>query len=325
MQKRKMGMGSFAIFWIWMITICFSMQLSAAEYPEQPIEIIAPFGAGSSTDRMTLAIIPFMEKELKQKVLPSYRSGGGGTIGTAWLAKAKPDGYNLAIVPTGVLIVKPQTSKLPYSLGDFVPIAQVGLYQSVLVVKEDSPWKTMKDFLEDAKKNPGKFTFGTSGPFSMGHVSMEAVKQAVGIQIRHVPFEGAGKVILALYGNQVNMVVTETRPEFGKDGKTRLLGSISEQRMSDHPDTPTFKELGYDLVMDVSYWLVAPKGTPQPIIDKLEGVLKKAAASPEFKDAFMKTTGAPMAFLSSKEVHQKWDRDMAVIGKVVKALNIEKK
>ena len=250
---------------------------------------------------------------------------GEGTIGTAWLAKAKPDGYNLAIVPTGVVIVKPQTSKLPYALNDFVPIAQVGLYQSVLVVREDSKWKTLKDFLEDAKKNPGKYTFGTSGPFSMGHVSMEAVKQALGIQIRHVPFEGAGKVMLALYGNQVNMVVTEIRPEFGKDGKTRLLSLISEQRSPEHPDTPTFKELGHDLVMDVSYWLVAPKGTPQAIIDKLEGVLKKGAASAEFRDAFLKTTGAPLAFLTSKEVYQKWDRDMNAISKVVKALNIEKK
>lgn len=324
-MKKKMRTRIIVIVLLLSVLIGLSVPLSAAEFPEQPIEIIAPFGAGSSTDRMTLAIIPFMERELKQKVLPSYRSGGGGTIGTAWLAKAKPDGYNLAIVPTGVVIVKPQTSKLPYSLSDFVPIAQVGLYQSVLVVKEDSPWKTMKDFLEDAKKNPGKFTFGTSGPFSMGHVAMEAVKQAVGIQIRHVPFEGAGKVMLALYGNQVNLVVTEVRPEFGKDGKTRLLGLISEQRMPEHADTPTFKELGYDLSMDVSYWLVAPKGTPQPIIDKLEGVLKKASTSPEFKDAFMKTTGAPMAFLSSKEVYQKWDKDMAVIGKVIKALNIEKK
>jgi tripartite-type tricarboxylate transporter receptor subunit TctC len=317
--------GSFAVVCLWLILGWSAAPLSAGEYPEQAIEIIAPFGAGSSTDRMTLAIIPFMEKELKQKVLPSYRSGGGGTIGTAWLAKAKPDGYNLAIVPTGVVIVKPLTSKLPYALGDFVPISQVGLYQSVLVVKEDSPWKTMKDFLEDAKRNPGKLTFGTSGPFSMGHVAMEAVKQAVGIQIRHVPFEGAGKVMLALYGSQVGMVVTEIRPEFGKDGKTRLLGLVSERRLPEHPDTPTFKELGYDLVMDVSYWLVAPKATPQPIIDKLEGVLKKAAASAEFREAFLKTTGAPMAFLPGKEVYQKWEKDLAVITKVVKELNIEKK
>jgi tripartite-type tricarboxylate transporter receptor subunit TctC len=320
-----MKKGIFGIILCSLTIIFLSMPLNAAEYPEQPIEIIAPFGPGSSTDRMTLAIIPFMENELKQKVLPSYRSGGGGTIGTAWLSKAKPDGYNLAMEPDGPLLVKPLTSNLSYSLNDFVPIAQVGHYATVVVVREDSKWKTMKEFLEDAKQNFDKYTFGTSGPFSMGHVSMEAVKQAVGIQLRHVPFEGAGKVMLALYGNQVDIVVTEMRPEFGKDGKTRLLSSISEKRLPERPETPTFKELGYDLVMGVSYWLVAPKGTPQAIIDKLEGVLKKAADSVEFKEAFMKTTGAPMEFLTSKEVLQKWDRDMIVIQKVVKALNIEKK
>lgn len=320
MKKRLFVIGLF------FLTIFFpSVPLSATEYPEQTIEIIAPFGAGSSTDRMTLAIIPFMEKELKQKVLPSYKSGGGGTIGTAWLSKAKPDGYNLAMEPNGPLLVKPLTSNLSYSLNDFVPIAQVGHYASVVVVRQDSKWKTMKEFLEDAKQNPDKFTFGTSGPFSMGHVSMEAVKQAVGLKLRHVPFEGAGKVMLALYGNQVNLVVTEMRPEFGKDGKTRLLSSISEKRLPESPETPTFKELGHDLVMGVSYWLVAPKGTPQAIIDKLEGVLKKASDSPEFRDGFLKTTGAPMDFLSSKDVLQKWDRESIVIKKVITALNIEKK
>jgi tripartite-type tricarboxylate transporter receptor subunit TctC len=303
----------------------FPWPARAADYPDRPIEIIAPFGPGSSTDRMTLAIIPFMEKELKQKVLPSYRSGGGGTIGTAWLAKAKADGYNLAIVPTGVMIVKPLTSNLPYSLKDFVPVAQVGIYQTVLIVREDSQWKTLAEFIDEAKKNPEKLTFGSSGPFSMGHIAMEAVKQATGMQIKHVPFEGAGKLMLALLGKQVDMVVTEIRPEFGKDGKTRMLTAVTDRRLPDHPNVPTFKELGYDLVMDVWYCLVAPKGTPQPIVLRLEGVLQKASGSAEFKEMFLKTTGAPMEFLPGKAVNEKWARDLEIIGKVVKTLGVEKK
>ena len=176
-----------------LLLLSSSAAMSASDYPNRPIEIIPPFGAGSSTDRMTLAIMPFLEKELGQKILPSYRSGGGGTIGTSWLARAKPDGYNLLMAPTGVLIIKPLTSNLPYTLKDFVPIAQVGIYQTVLVVRENSPWKTIKDLLEDAKKNPDKYTFGSSGPFSMGHIAMEAVKQSVGIKMKHVPFEGGGQ------------------------------------------------------------------------------------------------------------------------------------
>ena len=308
-----------------LLLLSSSAAMAASDYPNRPIEIIPPFGPGSSTDRMTLAIMPFLEKELGQKILPSYRSGGGGTIGTSWLARAKPDGYNLLMAPTGVLIIKPLTSTLPYTLKDFVPIAQVGIYQTVLVVRENSPWKTIKDLLEDAKKNPDKYTFGTSGPFSMGHVAMEAVKQSVGIKMKHVPFEGAGKVMLALLGKQIDLAVTEIRPEFGKDGKTRVLAIVTDRRMPEHPDVPIFKDLGYDLVLDVWYCLVAPKGTPQEIIDKLEGALKKAAASPDFREAFLKTTGTPYVFIGAKEMMAKWDRELAFIQGVVKKLEIEKK
>jgi tripartite-type tricarboxylate transporter receptor subunit TctC len=308
-----------------LLLLSSSVAMAASDYPNRPIEIIPPFGPGSSTDRMTLAIMPFLEKELGQKILPSYRSGGGGTIGTSWLARAKPDGYNLLMAPTGVLIIKPLTSNLPYTLKDFVPIAQVGIYQTVLVVRENSPWKTIKDLLDDAKKNPDKFTFGSSGPFSMGHVAMEAVKQSVGIKMKHVPFEGAGKVMLALLGKQIDLAVTEIRPEFGKDGKTRVLAIVTDRRMPEYPDVPIFKDLGYDLVLDVWYCLVAPKGTPQEIIDKLEGALKKAGANPDFREAFLKTTGTPYVFIGSKEMAAKWDRELAFIQGVVKKLEIEKK
>ncbi len=319
--RKKMLM----VFTGFLLILSSSVIMAASDYPNRPIEIIPPFGPGSSTDRMTLAIMPFLEKELGQKILPSYRSGGGGTIGTSWLARAKPDGYNLLMAPTGVLIIKPLTSNLPYSLKDFIPIAQVGIYQTVLVVRENSPWKTVKDFLDESKKNPDKYTFGTSGPFSMGHVAMEAVKQSVGIKMKHVPFEGAGKVMLALLGKQIDLAVTEIRPEFGKDGKTRVLAVVTDRRMPESPDVPTFKDLGYDLVLDVWYCLVAPMGTPQAIVDKLEGVLKKAAANAEFREAFFKITGAPYGFMGSKEMTAKWDRELGFIQGVVKKLEIEKK
>lgn len=296
----------------------------AQKYPSRPIEIVVPFGAGSNTDRAIMPLLPFMEKELGVKVLPNYKAGGGATIGTAWAAKQKPDGYTLEIIPPAPLLVKPLTTNLPYSVNDFVPIAQVGTIPTYFVVRDNSPWKSMNDLIQDAKANPDKYTFATTGPFSIGHVAMEGIKLKTGIKVKHVPFEGTPKIVLALNGNQVDFAVNEIPAEFLKDGKIRLLATMTGTRLPEYPNVPTLKELGFDAFVHVWYCLVVPKGTPQPIIDKLEAVIKKASETKEVRDSYQKIMSLPMDFLGSKEMAAKWEQELVYIKEVVKALNLEK-
>lgn len=295
---------------------------NAGDYPTRLIEVVVPFGPGSNTDRLMLNMIPYLEKELGQKVLPNYKSGGGGTIGTAWLARATPDGYNLGLTPPGPIIVKPRTSNLPYTIKDFVPIAQVGAYYTAIVVPEKSKWKTIQDLITDARQDPDKYTFASSGPFSLGQLAMEAIKQATGIKIKHVPFEGGGKVLLALLGRQVDMAATEIRPDFGKDGKTRVLTIVTGARLPEYPDVPIFKELGHDLVFDIWMGLIAPKGTPQGVIDKVERAVKNITALPDFREAVKTRTGADVDFLGSKEWAAKWEREYKIMTSVLKNLGV---
>lgn len=303
-------------------TLTVLSAVAAADYPTRSVEIVVPFGPGSNTDRLLLALAPHLERELGQKVLPNYKSGGGGTIGTAWLARAKPDGYNLAIMPPGPILVKPRTSNLPYALRDFVPIAQVGVYYTAIVVPEKSKWKTVQEFIADAKANPGKYTFATSGPFSLGQLTMVAIAHATGIDVKHVPFEGGGKVLLAVLGGQVDLAVTEVRPDYGKDGKTRLLTVVTGARLPEQPDVPIFKELGYDLVFDIWMALIAPKGTPPAVIDRLEAAARKVTAAPDFQEAVKSQTGATVSFLGSKDLAAKWERETKLMGDVLKALGV---
>jgi tripartite-type tricarboxylate transporter receptor subunit TctC len=297
----------------------------AQNFPTRPIEIVVPFGAGSNTDRVIMPLLPFMEKELGVKVLPNYKAGGGATIGTAWAAKQKPDGHTLEIIPPGPLLVKPLTTNLPYTADDFVPIAQVGTIPTYFVVRDNAKWKSLNELIQDAKQSPDKYTFGTSGPFSIGHVAMEGIKLKTGIKVKHVPFEGTPKIVMALNGGQVDFAVNEIPAEFLKDGKIRLLATMTGARLPEFPNVPTLKELGYDAFVHVWYCLVAPKGTPQPIIDRLEAVIKKASETKEVRDSYQKIMGLPMDFLGSKEMAAKWEKELVYVREVVKALNLEKK
>lgn len=323
MSNRLSSLMALVVFILGPLSLCAG-PVMAQEYPTRLVEMLVAFGPGSNTDRLALTIIPYLEKELGQKVLPNYKSGGGGTIGTTWLARAKPDGYNIGITPAAPIVVKPLASKISYSMKDFIPIAQIGVYYTAVIVPEKSPWKTMSDLIRDAKKEPDKYTYASSGPFSMGQLTMEAVKHATGINIKHVPFEGGGKVLLALLGEQVDCIVTELRPEYGKDGQTRVLTIVTGSRVSDSPGVPIFKELGYDLALDVWMALIAPKGTPESVTTKIEKAAKNFTSLPEFQEAVKSRTGVVVEFLGSRDLAAKWDRENKLMVTVLKNIGVLK-
>ncbi len=200
------------------------------------------------------------------------------------------------------------------------------MWHNAIIVREDSKWKTIQDFVADAKLNPDKYICAITGPLGAGHLSLEAIKQATGIKVKHVPFEGgAGGVLLALFGKQVDLGSTELRYEYGNDGKTRVLTILTGSRVPEYPDVQTLKDLGYNLELDTWVGLVAPKGTPKNIIEKVERATKESVADPELRKALKVSAGVDAEFLSSKDLGAKWEREIKFISDILQNLGISKR
>jgi len=242
------------------------------------------------------------------------RTGAGGAVGTAAVAKAAPDGYtflmalsSISIFPVSDRINGKQPS---YEMKDFAPIALVTADPTVLVVRADSPYKTLKDFVDAAKANPGKINYSSSGVYGTLHVAMEIFANAAGIKLFHVPYQGGGPAVTALLGGQVQALASGPAAAIGqiKGGKMRALASWSTKRLELLPDIPTFRELGYDAEFYIWSGVVAPVATPAPILAKLREAVREAANSAEFKAA-MEKVSTPIAYLDAPEFQKYWDAD----------------
>lgn len=272
----------------------------AGDFPSRTIRVEVPWGAGSNTDAIAMMVAPYLEEALGQRIVPVYKKGGGGIIGTAWAAKQPPDGYTILAEAPGPIVVKPYLKKVPYSYKDFEPIAMICVYPTVLVTQEGGRFKNFQDLLEQARKNPGKITYSTSGTFSMAHLTMEVVQKAAGIKLKHLPYEGGAKALAALLGGHVDLTGTELRGSIGQDGKTKVLVSTTKERLKKFPNVPTVKEKGYDIVSNVWIGFLAPKGTPREIINILEAGIKKVSQDEEFQKK-LAAWGPALQFLTSTE------------------------
>jgi tripartite-type tricarboxylate transporter receptor subunit TctC len=240
------------------------------------------------------------------------------------IAKQKPDGYNLFSGTSTALIRIPQYRKVPYTLDDFVPIMQHASTESGLAVRADSPFKTVKDLVEFARKNPGKVTYSTLGIGSPMHLSMEFIAKQEGITWTHVPYPGSMPSVTALLGGHVTATSasTEWKP-FVLEGKLRLLATHGEKRMKTFPNVPTLKELGYDFYNDTTFIIMAPKGTPMPIVKKLEDAFHKAWADQEYIDTLARIDHVP-AFRNSEDTRKFLEAAYITNGKWIADLKIPK-
>jgi tripartite-type tricarboxylate transporter receptor subunit TctC len=199
-----------------------------------------------------------------------------------------------------------------YELKDFAPIALVTADPTVLVVRTDSPYKTVKDFVDAAKANPGKINYSSAGVYSTLHVAMEIFAGAAGIKLFHIPYQGGGPAVTALLGGQVEALASGPAAAVGqiKAGKMRALASWSTERLKLLPDIPTFKELGYDAEFYIWSGVFAPAATPAPVLAKLRAAVREAANAAEFKAAMDKVS-TPISYLDAPEFQKYWDRDAA--------------
>ena len=255
----------------------------AQAYPARPINLIVPWPAGGSTDRHLRTLAEIAGKHLGQTIVIENKPGGGGTLGPGTMAMtAKPDGYTLAQLPMGMLRM-PHMQKVPWDpLKDFTYILGVSGYTFGFTVRADSPYKTFNDYIEAARKQPGKIDYGSTGIGTSPHLLIEELATAAKVTLNHVPFKGNADLTQALLGGHV-MAMSDASgwDKFVDGGQMRLLATFGEKRTQRWPTVPTAKELGYDIVYASPYGLVGPKGMDPAVVKALHDAFKKAMDDPK--------------------------------------------
>ena len=289
----------------------------AQDYPTKPITMIVAFPPGGVAELVGRPLAASMEKTLGQPVIILNRPGAGGAVGTTAAAKAAPDGYTILMTLSSISIFPvsdPLEGKpVPYQLSDFMPIALVTADPTVLVVRADSPYRTVQDFVAAAKANPGKINYSSSGVYGTLHVAMEMFAGAAGIQLFHIPYQGGGPAVTALLGGQVEALASGPAAAVGqiKGGKMRALAGWGAQRLALMPELPTFKELGYK---DVEFYIwagvVAPAAVPPNVQHRLRAAVRAAVADPQFVGAMAKVS-TPINYLDAPEFKDFWVADAA--------------
>jgi tripartite-type tricarboxylate transporter receptor subunit TctC len=283
-------------------------------YPTRAITLINPFPPGGAADVVARPFAAILEPIIKQPVVIETKAGAAGQVGAQFAASAAPDGYTLLIhivSISGFAEVDKLFGRPPkFTRADFIPIARFTEGPMAIIVNSQTPYKTLKELVDDAKKRPNEIIFSSSGLYGALHLPTALFMKAAGIQMRHLPTNGGGPALTALLGNNSQVLVSSIAAAnvHLKSGKARALACFSAKRAASLPDVPTLKELGYDVEFSLWVGLFAPKGTPEPIIAKLREDAKKAAATPQFAKA-IDNIGDVVAYLDQPEFAKFWDAD----------------
>ena len=296
-----------------------------APYPQKSITMVVPFPPGGLADIVGRPVADAMSRELGQPVIIENKPGAGGGIGMGQVAKAKPDGYTVVMALSSYSVI-PEADALIgraplYAYSDLRPIARYTADPTVLAVRADSPWKTVKDLVDDAKKRPKAINYGSSGNYGTMHIPMEIFAQTAGIQLTHVPFTGAGPAVMALLGGQIEAVSTgpATVLQHVKAGKIRVLGHWGSGKLDALPDVPSLKDAGYNA--EYAQWsgLFIPSTTPEPIAQRLRAAAKFAANDAKVKEV-INGAGSPILYMDSLEFEKYVQSDVKRMSEVVKKI-----
>jgi tripartite-type tricarboxylate transporter receptor subunit TctC len=294
-------------------------------FPSHAITMVVPFPPGGVADTTGRPTAAAMEKVLKQPIAVTNRPGAGGAVGNAAVANAKPDGYTILMALSSISVI-PAADELfdrkpAYALSQFAPIALISADPTFLTVRTESPWKTAKDFIAEAKKRPGQLSFSSSGVYGALHMPMEMFMHAAGIKMRHVPTTGGGPALNALLGGHVDVTAGGPAAISGhvQGGKLRPLASWGTKRHPAYPDVPTFKELGYDVEYYIWAGLFAPAGTPDNVMQVLRGAVGKAVQDPDFKTQMQKVN-SPIVYMDAPDFRKYWEADAKRLAAAVKVV-----
>ncbi|WPH21292.1 tripartite tricarboxylate transporter substrate binding protein [Variovorax paradoxus] len=293
----------------------------AGSFPDKPIRIVVPFPPGGATDAAARLVAVKMGEHWGQPVVVDNRAGAGGNVGSDLVAKAPPDGYTLVMGVTGSHAINTSLySRMPYDpVADFVAISQVAVVPNVLVVHPSVPAKNLAELVALAKKEPGKLNYASLGNGTAAHLGMEMLKSEAGVDIAHVPYKGSAPAVSDLLAGQVQMMVDglpSALPHV-KAGKLRAIALTSLRRAPSLPELPTIAETYPGFYADAWSGLFAPRGTPQPVVDKLSAEVERILKLPEVREKLMALGAEPVGSTQAEfTAHVK--REIEKWAKVVK-------
>jgi tripartite-type tricarboxylate transporter receptor subunit TctC len=297
-------------------------------YPARAVTFINPFPPGGAVDVVARPLAAVLEPILKQPVVIETKAGAAGQVGAQFAAAAKPDGYTLLMHIVSISgfaeVDRLYGRPVKFTNDDFIPIARFIADPCVLIVNDQQPYRTFKEFLDDAKKRPNELVFSSSGMHGALHLPTALFMNAAGVQMRHLPTNGGGPALTALLGNNSQVLVSSIAASNAqrRAGKVRALACFGDKRAPAIPDVPTMKELGYNIEYYLWVGMFAPKGTPDAIVKTLRDASRSAAAEPKFAEA-MRNLGQDVAYLDQADFKAFWDADarrvqdaVRLIGKV---------
>jgi len=296
-------------------------------YPSRPIDVIVPFPPGGPLDTAMRIMQPALAAALGQPIVLQTKAGGGGALGMDFVAKAKPDGYTLAGSTTTTLtILTAMRSDVPYKPSDFAAIANAVTDLGVISASAKGPWKSIDELIADAKKTPGKYSYGSAGVGTVSHLMFEMFKQSFAVDIAHVPFQGSGPVKNAILGGHVQLAGSgiSTMAPLVKGGDLVALVTTSPRRVAAFPGVPTMAEKGFpEASINISIALFAPARTPREIVARLQGAVEKALKDPRVVAAIEKT-GMVIDYQDAATAQRAIDAESQVVLKIVNKLGLRK-
>ena len=277
---------------------------SAQSFPDRPIKVIVPYGPGGTDVQMRLAA-PFMSKVLGQPIVVENKAGGGATIGTTLVKNSPADGYTLLFTGTSAVSVVPHMKQTQYTMEDFVPIGTLTGTALIVVSRTDAPFKTLAEMIAYARANPGKINMGSSGVGTTTHMIGEALQITAGVRFTHVPHTGMGQVIAAMMNGSADMMIGVPSAFVANVRAGKLLGlaTLGNARSEFLPDAPTAREVGFDVVEETKFGLLAPKGISAEVQERLVSAMKTAVQSPEFIDK-MRSNSVTALYMTPQQFSQ---------------------
>jgi tripartite-type tricarboxylate transporter receptor subunit TctC len=316
---------------VWLCGLCFCCAVvilgsgsgwSQPAFPVRPIQIVALASPGGTADLHARALGPALEQALKQSVAVINKAGAGGALGCQYVATSKPDGYTLLLGLSSISWF-PEVDILfdrtpTYRLDQFKPIGLLSADPTILVVKSDSPWKSVADLVADAKARPLEIRYGSAGFYSTLHLAMEMLSKAASIKLKHIPYTGGGPAMVALLGGHVDALAIPPSVAFPqvRAGTLRVLAGWGAKRIDVFPEVQTLKELGYDAEFYIWAGLFAPQATPPPVHKILVDATRKAVENPTFKTA-MEKLKTPIVYMGPDEFQKYWDAETKRLNAIV--------